>query len=52
MNENRKGLFTGIKEIFSFTAMQTIKGKGFISSTVVIGIIIVKGLWQSSKDIW
>lgn len=40
MNENRKGLFTGIKEIFSFTAMQTIKGKGFISSTVVIGIII------------
>lgn len=37
---NRKGMFTGIKEIFSFTATQAIKGKGFILSTVVIGVVI------------
>lgn len=40
MKENKKGMFTGIKEIFSFTATQTIKGKGFISSTVIIAIVI------------
>lgn len=40
MKENKKGMFTGIKEIFSFTAMQTIKGKGFVSSTIIIGVVI------------
>lgn len=40
MKEKRTGMFTGIKEVFSFTAGQTLKGKGFITSTIVIGLCI------------
>ena len=33
--------FTGWKEVFSFTASQNIKGSKFISSTIIIGIVIM-----------
>ena len=40
MKENKTKMFTGCREIFSFTADQAIKGKGFKSSTILISIVI------------
>lgn len=40
MKENKTKMFTGCGEIFSFTAGQTIKGKGFKSSTLLISVVI------------
>ncbi|MBQ6814854.1 MAG: ABC transporter permease [Lachnospiraceae bacterium] len=36
----KKGLFTGWKDVFSFTATQNVKGSSYKTSTVVLGIVI------------
>ena len=36
----KKGLFTGWKDVFSFTAAQNIKGGGYKASTIILGIVI------------
>ena len=36
----KKGLFTGWKDVFSFTATQELKGGKYKLSTILIGIII------------
>ena len=40
MKDNKKGLFTGWNQVFNFTAVQNIKGKGFKTSTILISLII------------
>lgn len=43
MQENKKGMFTGFSRVFSFTASQTVKGKGFKLSTILLGLVIMIG---------
>lgn len=38
--EDKKGMFTGFSKVYSFTAYQNIKGKGFKVSTILIGLLI------------
>lgn len=38
--ENKKGMFTGFRKVFGFTASQNIKGKGFKLSTILIALVI------------
>lgn len=39
----KKGMFTGWKDVFSFTAAQNIKGKGYKLTTILIGLVIAIG---------
>lgn len=41
MENKDKGLFTGFSSVFSFTAEQNMKGKGFKLSCVLIGLLIM-----------
>lgn len=41
--ENNKRMFTGFSKVFNFTASQTVKGKGFKLSTIMLGLIIAAG---------
>ncbi len=36
----KKGLFTGWRDVFSFTAVQNVKGTGYKASTLLLGIVI------------
>lgn len=38
--ENKKGMFTGFRKVFAFTASQNVKGKGFKLSTILIALVI------------
>ena len=38
--ENKKGMFTGFKKVFGFTASQNVKGKGFKVSTILLALVI------------
>lgn len=38
--ENKKGMFTGFRKVFGFTASQNLKGKGFKLSTILIALVI------------
>lgn len=38
--KNKKGMFTGFRKVFGFTASQNVKGKGFKLSTVLIALVI------------
>lgn len=38
--ENKKGMFTGFRKVFGFTASQNVKGKGFKLSTILIALVI------------
>lgn len=39
--DKKKGMFSGFSSVFSFTADQNMKGKGFKLTTVVIGLLIL-----------
>ena len=39
--EKKTGMFTGWKTVFSFTANQTIKGKGFIGTTILVAAVVL-----------
>lgn len=43
MENKEKGMFTGFSKIFNFTAVQNIKGKGFKTSTILLGLVIAIG---------
>ena len=36
----KKGLFTGWRDVFSFTAVQNVKGTGYKATTLLLGIVI------------
>lgn len=38
--ENKKGMFTGFRKVFGFTASQNVKGKGFKLSTILLALVI------------
>lgn len=40
MENKEKGMFTGFSKVFNFTAAQNVKGKGFKSSTILIGLLL------------
>lgn len=40
MKDNKTKMFTGWKEVFLFTSGQTIKGKGFKATTVLIALLV------------
>lgn len=40
MNTKKTGMFTGCKEVFSFTASQATKGNGFKGTTIFIALVI------------
>lgn len=55
----KNGLFTGWKNVFSFTAAQNIKGTGYRATTIILGLIIavafsiisiVMAVTQSDED--
>lgn len=39
MENKEKGMFTGFSKVFKFTAAQNIKGKGFKTSTILLGLV-------------
>ncbi len=41
MENKDKGWFTGFGSVFSFTAEQNMKGKGFMLSSVIIGLLML-----------
>lgn len=41
MENKEKGLFTGFCSVFSFTAEQNMKGKGFKISSILIGLLVL-----------
>lgn len=41
MRNKEKGLFTGFGSVFSFTAEQNMKGKGFKLSSILIGLLVM-----------
>lgn len=41
MKDKEKGLFTGFGSVFSFTAEQNMKGKGFKLSSIAIGLLVL-----------
>ena len=41
MENKDKGWFTGFGSVFSFTAEQNMKGKGFVLSSIIIGLLMM-----------